>query len=304
MRILLAVLAAMFLSVPPAAAQGLEGRWAARTAQGTYAILAIGPDGVHFSRPKGSFFGGGRVGNLGPEVAVEAYRIVMVEDGRMTIEDAQSRLELSLVDADHVLLSFPGAPVRLFFSRAGDGEQVTSEWHGPAEQALIEEWPDNPEMARLFAEDQAARQGAGGTIDWAVVGPADAKRRARARELLEAGALHSGNDFYAAAFLFQHGDRPEDYLAAHTLAIAAAARGRPDAGWIAAASLDRYLRSIGKPQVYGTQFGFRDGGMTQQPYDPAAVPDSLRAVAGVPSHAEQEVQRQAMEAQAKEAGER
>jgi hypothetical protein len=130
-------------------------------------------------------------------------------------------------------------------------------WGADPEYPLDEPWPSNPEMTRLFDEDQGARQAA--NIDWDVVGAQDAARRVRTHALLDAGALHSAGDFWHAAFVFQHGDKPQDYLLAHGLAIIAAAKGRRDAAWIAAASLDRYLQAIGQKQVYGTQYHMRPG---------------------------------------------
>lgn len=107
--------------------------------------------------------------------------------------------------------------------------------------------------------------------------------------------MQSGDDYFHAAFVYQHGDGPDSYLTAHALALVAVARCRSDATWIAAASLDRYLQAIGKPQIYGTQF-MKQGGQpwTQAPYDRALLPDALRTASGVPTMAEQEKRREAM----------
>ncbi len=57
----------------------------------------------------------------------------------------------------------------------------------------------------------------------------------------------------------------------------AAGLGHKDAEWIAAATLDRYLQSIGQPQIYGTQYRFPNGGgVTMEPYDRAFLVDALR----------------------------
>ena len=152
----------------------------------------------------------------------------------------------------------------------------------------------NAEMAKMFAEDQAARTGIKPEQykDMVFVRRMiadDAARRTRTRALLDAGKLTTAEDYYAAAFVFQHGGKPVDYLLAHTLALASAARGMKDASWIAAATLDRYLQSIGQQQIYGTQFGRKgDGPMTQEPYDRALIPDTLRTALGVPVQAEQD----------------
>ncbi len=154
--------------------------------------------------------------------------------------------------------------------------------------------PVQAEMRGLFDADQKAReQGFAG--DWDRIEAEDAQRRARVAELIAADALRSGDDFYHAAYIYQHGDRPADYLKAHALAMAAIARGRSDATWIAAATLDRYLKAIGQSQIFGTQFSMRDGKATQEPYDRALIPDALRGVIGVPPLREQEEERARLE---------
>lgn len=141
------------------------------------------------------------------------------------------------------------------------------------------------EMATLFAEDQRDRQG---TVDWSVVTPRDEARRHRTRALLEAGQLRTADDYYSAAFVFQHGATPDDCLLAHVLAMAAMTLGRNDASWIATATLDRYLQRIDRSQVFGTQYvGVMGSSMTQGKYDTDLVPDSLRQLLGVPSREQQ-----------------
>ncbi|PTS90620.1 hypothetical protein DBR17_01035 [Sphingomonas sp. HMWF008] len=155
---------------------------------------------------------------------------------------------------------------------------------------------DNPDMTRIFTDDQKVRESNFKGLDIAAVLKADAERREATRALLDSGKLTTGTDFWEAAFIFQHGDKPADYLLAHSLAIAATAKGRADAAWISAATLDRYLDAIKQPQVYGTQFRWKDGGpVTQEPYDRTVVSDRLRAIMGVPPLAEQEKRRQALE---------
>jgi hypothetical protein len=85
----------------------------------------------------------------------------------------------------------------------------------------------NAEMVAIFKADQAARSAH--LIDWKVVKPADANRRERAEQLLDAGALHTADDFYDAAFVFQHGDTANNFIKAHLLATVAIAKGHPDA---------------------------------------------------------------------------
>ncbi|MBZ5492796.1 MAG: hypothetical protein LAO76_17875 [Acidobacteriia bacterium] len=85
----------------------------------------------------------------------------------------------------------------------------------------------------------------------------DIVRRQRASQLLNQGVLQTGEDFHDAAFIFQHGNKAEDYLLAHVLAMLAVSKGDPHGRWIAAATLDRYLQAIGQPQVFGTQYAER-----------------------------------------------
>jgi hypothetical protein len=117
----------------------------------------------------------------------------------------------------------------------------------------------------------------------------DAARRKRVRELLDQGALTTGQDFRQAAFVFQHGWTPEDYLLAHLLAMVGVSKGDKDSRWIAAATLDRWLRSIEKPQVFGTQFSANGAEQhwSQEPFDRALMPDALRKEFCVPSLSQQ-----------------
>lgn len=145
--------------------------------------------------------------------------------------------------------------------------------------------PENQELAEMYRQDQAARLDL--PIDWPKVSRDDEARRNRVRELLLAGELGHASDFHRAAFIFQHGHRPEDFLLAHILAMNAMALGDRQASWIAAASLDRYLQAVGQPQVLGTQYRQIEGAWTQEPLQESLVPDALRQALGVKTRAEQ-----------------
>lgn len=153
---------------------------------------------------------------------------------------------------------------------------------------------DNQEIAMIFEADQEIRRSfssetANNQGFVARMIADDEARRARIAELLAEGALTTANDFYRAAFIYQHGSEPSSYLLAHTLAVAAATRGHERAGWISAATLDRYLQAIGQPQIYGTQTSIPSGEEpTKEPYNRELVPDHLRAALGVPILAEQD----------------
>lgn len=160
--------------------------------------------------------------------------------------------------------------------------------------------PDNPEMAAIFAADQAVRQDvaailAGGRENAMRIHAEDAQRREEVKALLDAGALRTAADFYAAALVYQHGDTAQDYLMAHTLAVAALGEGSTESPWLAAATLDRYLHKIGQPQIYGTQTMVRRGEQpTREPFDYALIPDSIRKVLSVSTRPAEEA-RQAAE---------
>jgi hypothetical protein len=163
---------------------------------------------------------------------------------------------------------------------------------------------------QLFIDDQAERTVRGAIFKYGSdVNSRDALRRAEAKLLLAAGEFKTAQDFHDAAFIFQHGHSPDDYLLAHILAIEAIVKGDASSKWIAAATLDRYLQAIGQKQVFGTQYlsksylyllqhkddpqalkspEAQQKGMTQDPYDRTLVPDTLRGDFCVPAQAAQE----------------
>ncbi|WP_419804686.1 hypothetical protein [Terriglobus sp.] len=196
-------------------------------------------------------------------------------------------------DANHAELEIRGAPLPpLQLVRAGADATVATDWEGGRKYTPEDDASSNPQMKQIFDEDQKVRQ-AWPNIDWNIVDKSDAERRTAVRKLLQDGALHSGEDFYEAAHVFQHGSGPDDNLLAHTLSMVAVRKGYDAAIWIAAATLDRYLQSIKQPQIYGTQF-FTPGTQpaTQEPYHRDLISDALRRQLDVPNLAAQDVQRQ------------
>jgi hypothetical protein len=153
------------------------------------------------------------------------------------------------------------------------------------------------EIHQIFVEDQKDRGvGAGVNAKWDDVSRRDKVRRERVNQLLTAGNIKTGQDYEDAAFVFQHGDSPDDYLLAHVLAMAAMERGNTRAKWIAAATLDRYLQAIKQPQVFGTQY-LRPNErtpFTQEPYNASVLSDQLRAEFCVPDREEQKSNAEAL----------
>jgi hypothetical protein len=148
------------------------------------------------------------------------------------------------------------------------------------------------EVHQLFLADQAERESLKGVLGspaaWQKTKQRDKQRQTRVRQLLVSGALKTGQDYRDAAFIFQHGDKPEDYLLAHTLAMASVAKGDLEARWIGAATLDRYLQSTKKPQIFGTQYSKQGAkAYSLEPFNPDFLTDGLREVLCVPTRDQQ-----------------
>ncbi|HEX4810927.1 MAG TPA: hypothetical protein VH325_18460 [Bryobacteraceae bacterium] len=154
---------------------------------------------------------------------------------------------------------------------------------------------------QLEIEDQSEHPGNISAAEYYRHGDA---RRAEVRRLLEEGKITSGEDFSDAALIFQHGQTPEEFLFAHVLAVEALIRRGSADKWLAAATLDRYLQAVNRPQVFGTQYpGDKAAGntpkpqvdprvmniqRTQQPYNAKLLPDSVRQDFCVPDVSQQE----------------
>ena len=139
---------------------------------------------------------------------------------------------------------------------ASDKGRVTSlaSHHGEKSDRLTAD-EVSEELARMFVEDQGDRTPQpAGPIDWEVVGPRDSVRLARVKQMCRSQRLSTGMDYYHAAMILQHAHEPDDYLLAHELCIMAVGKGVEQARWLAAASEDRYLMNMGRPQRFGTQY--------------------------------------------------
>jgi hypothetical protein len=150
-----------------------------------------------------------------------------------------------------------------------------------AQSFFIQIFKDNEELKHLCAEDQSDRTPPQGKpIDWTVVSPRDKARLKRVKELYTQNLLQTANDYDCAATVLQHGDVPEDFLLAHEFWVVAISKGKNDRDTMAmvAASEDRYLMNIGRPQRFGTQLRSEGNGPFQlYPID-AGVTDGLRHV--------------------------
>jgi hypothetical protein len=139
----------------------------------------------------------------------------------------------------------------------------------------------NQQLLALFTDDQTERQQ--GKLNR----ERDAIRLARTKHMVENGELKHAKDFYHAAIIFQHGNEPGDYKKASELALQAVALDEhfKVAKWLACAAEDRYLHSIGKPQVWGTQF-IMTNKWSMDPFDENTKTDEERLAHGVPTLAE------------------
>lgn len=156
--------------------------------------------------------------------------------------------------------------------------------------ALTQTQQDNAELTRLHNEDQSDRTPADGkAIDWSIVAPRDKARLARTKELYSQNHLITANDYYHAALILQHGNVPEDFLLAHEFCIVAISKGKNDkhTRWLAAASEDRFLMNIGRPQRFGTQYQAYPANAPYKLYKvDEGVTDELRRQLSTPTLAE------------------
>lgn len=153
-------------------------------------------------------------------------------------------------------------------------------------------------LAALHAADVAAHAAVppAGTPAYAALREEDRRRRARVlvalAELRRAGAPDP-QALYHAAWVLNHGERPEEARQAHELAGEAAARGHAPARWLAAAAYDRWCMYEGRPQRYGTQI-VPDGTRYRVWDVEPGVTDAERAARDVPPLAEQHARAEAL----------
>ncbi len=143
-------------------------------------------------------------------------------------------------------------------------------------------------ISELYTGDKAERVNHPkmGTPEYVELRARDRARRGAVKTLVHSGAIVSGEEFYQAAWILNHGDTPDDAKMAHELALKSDRMGYSPARWLAAAAYDRACMYRGEPQKYGTQYvsdGFR-----QRLWDVTPeTTDEERAAWDVPPLAEQ-----------------
>ncbi len=151
---------------------------------------------------------------------------------------------------------------------------------------------DNPELAALYQADQADRMPETSSGDWEQISRNDEARQARARQMLDEGLVLTGADYFHAAMIYQHASTVEGIQLAHELAMISACLGHEPARWLAAASYDRMLMNLDRPQRFGTQYRSDDDGRMKLWKMSEGTTDSMRAALNVPS-LEQAIAREA-----------
>jgi hypothetical protein len=107
----------------------------------------------------------------------------------------------------------------------------------------------------------------------------DRERRNRVATLLENGVAKTGQDYYAAAIIYQHGETIKDFSNAYQLALTAVHMGASKAMPIAAMAFDRWQVYAGQLQHFGTQYRC-DPRCHLEPFDPT-VTNQERAAWGI-----------------------
>jgi hypothetical protein len=283
---------------------GFAGVWVLSLEGRPLMVLTLESDGDRFEgtlkHPVRITSDGRTFSNLGGEATTDTVTTDPPRESSLritTIETSgdKNEMDLTLTAPGEGQLAVVGAPFKPWPLRRHTGSgspQVWTGWDAKRSYAVEEPYVEpNAEMAEIYKADQAVRQSMESfAANAKKIEQEDAARRERTRALLDTGALKAADDFRLAALVFQHGTDPRDYLFAHTLALVALAKGDRGAAWIASASLDRYLQSVGQSQIFGAAFG--PGGKSQGAFDRGLVSDELRRELGVPALAEQEAQMQ------------
>lgn len=288
--------------------QGFAGTWVMNVDGRPFMVLTLEPEDGHYvgtlEQPrKWTVTSDGRTfSGVGSETGVRrlttdapartTLRMVATNPGNPADKDD---FEFTVTTRTEGRLKFADAPFDAWpmtLLAGSDKPQVWTGWDAKRSYVLQEPYFEpNAEMAAIYQADQAPRQSLESFESHAKqVEKDDAARREQVRALIAGGRLRAAEDYRLAAMVFQHGSEPGDYLFAHTLALVAMEKGDRSASWIAAASLDRYLRSIDRPQIFGLQF--KPGGSERQALDDDLISDALRRELGLPTLAEQQAQMQ------------
>jgi len=144
---------------------------------------------------------------------------------------------------------------------------------------------NNQELIEMFKSDQADRTN---HIDRSIRQKNDSIREARVYELLDSDKVHTSTDYENAALIFHHGEDSIAYGMAVKLMKKSIELDSTRNKWFLAAITDRYLLSINKPQIYGTQYKRLDNNVVlREELDSTKITDAERIEYGVETLAEQ-----------------
>lgn len=141
------------------------------------------------------------------------------------------------------------------------------------------------ELRELYESDQKDQNDPAWTeANEAEFGRRQTERRNRVMEIIEGGLLGGDLEGWGhAAMLLQHGDSADDYLLAHVLAVRCGFVDQAGGRFLSAATLDRFLQTIGRPQIFTTQSNAPDPS-TYAPAEPFddSMGQALRALFTLP----------------------
>ena len=144
---------------------------------------------------------------------------------------------------------------------------------------------DNQELIEMFESDQAERTN---HIDRSIRQKNDSIRESRVYELLDSNKVRTSADYCNAALIFHHGEDSVTYGMAVKLMKKSIELDSTRNKWLLAAITDRYLLSINKPQIYGTQYKRLDNNVVlREELDSTKITDAERIEYGVETLAEQ-----------------
>ncbi|MDF1695563.1 MAG: tetratricopeptide repeat protein [Saprospiraceae bacterium] len=148
---------------------------------------------------------------------------------------------------------------------------------------------DNKSLAQLVYQDQMERSSH--LIDTSSTIQNDSIRRQTVYNFMKNNTLKTSNDYQNAALILQHGKDSSDFRQAVELMEKSIALNPYADKWLLAATTDRYLLSIGKKQIYGTQYQKlrnKESKWQIMDIDPTQITDAQRAEYGVETWARQQ----------------
>lgn len=135
---------------------------------------------------------------------------------------------------------------------------VTASLFRPYEKVLLESGSVSEKLAYAYSTDQNDRKQLRSYINvLSEIEERDRERLAVVNEFYKKNEIIEPIDKFYAAFVYHHSDKSGDFeIASHLAGDAALDKGLKDnyqVQWLAKASYDRYMLSLGKKEKYNTQ---------------------------------------------------